>query len=115
MLIFEAIFIAIIIDVVKIGQIEMKKEDSEYEASFVSYHVLFLFVVTSSFIVIQGMVVPQLLSSNIFFGSKRSLCAPIETAVASEDLIYSSVPLTSALLNLPKGKSLGRSKPATNS
>ncbi len=26
-----------------------------------------------------------------------------------------SVPLTSALLNLPKGKSLGRSKPATNS
>ncbi len=25
------------------------------------------------------------------------------------------VPLTSALLNLPKGKSLGRSKPATNS
>jgi hypothetical protein len=25
-----------------------------------------------------------------------------------------TVPLTSALLNLPKGKSLGRSKPATN-
>jgi hypothetical protein len=28
---------------------------------------------------------------------------------------YLFVPLTSALLNLPKGKSLGRSKPATNS
>jgi hypothetical protein len=30
-------------------------------------------------------------------------------------LYFTGVPLTSALLNLPKGKSLGRSKPATNS
>jgi hypothetical protein len=29
--------------------------------------------------------------------------------------ILTTVPLTLALLNLPKGKSLGRSKPATNS
>jgi hypothetical protein len=29
--------------------------------------------------------------------------------------MFAIVPLTSALLNLPKGKSLGRSKPATNS
>ena len=29
-------------------------------------------------------------------------------------ILFLFVPLTSALLNLPKGKSLGRSKPATN-
>jgi hypothetical protein len=52
----------------------------------------------------------------LVFSTHLVNCCPMDEGTI---LVYccpsTFVPLTSALLNLPKGKSLGRSKPATNS